>query len=37
MLMPEMDVPGAFIDREEVFDTIAQARRDIGCIVRKGS
>jgi hypothetical protein len=34
--MAEVNEPGAFVDREKVFHAVAQALRDIGCIIRKG-
>src|SRR5829696_8629660 len=33
--MAEMDEPGAFVDGEEVLHAVAQARRDIGGVIRK--
>src|SRR5262249_48729232 len=32
----EVNMSGAFVDREKVLHAIAQARRDMGCIIRKG-
>src|SRR3954463_10404724 len=34
--MAEMDEPGAFVDGEEMLHAVAQARRDIGGVIREG-